>query len=178
MFATVPDAFAAYLRVLLTRPGHSAVRLPRRVRGARRPLRSGLRPRCRRRGRTSSARRAGNSRRPFDRRDFETRSSSARSRCVRCSSISGGVLLRGARRLQNLDVGFRSDGIVQVYPPRAIRERVIERLRSTRRRCRDRGHGSGAVRWAVPANRGEPGRRRHRPFARARRGCRRATSRR
>jgi hypothetical protein len=44
--------------------------------------------------------------------------------------ISGGVLLRGSQRLQTLDVGFRSDGIVQVYPPRVIREKVIERLRA------------------------------------------------
>jgi predicted permease len=44
--------------------------------------------------------------------------------------ITGGVLLRGAQRLQSLDVGFRSDGIVQVYAPRALHGRVVERLRS------------------------------------------------
>jgi predicted permease len=46
--------------------------------------------------------------------------------------ITGSVLLRGAQRLQSLDVGFQPRGVVQVYPPQALRQRVVERLRADR----------------------------------------------
>ncbi|HUQ84070.1 MAG TPA: ADOP family duplicated permease [Gemmatimonadaceae bacterium] len=44
--------------------------------------------------------------------------------------VSGGVLLRGAQRLQTLDVGFRSNGVLDVYAPGALHDRVVERLRA------------------------------------------------
>jgi putative ABC transport system permease protein len=44
--------------------------------------------------------------------------------------ITGTVLLRGAQRLQSLDVGFRTAGVVQVHAPQALRSRVLERLQS------------------------------------------------
>jgi predicted permease len=43
-------------------------------------------------------------------------------------AITAGVLLRGARRLETLDTGLRSERIAQVYAPSALRSRVIERL--------------------------------------------------
>lgn len=43
--------------------------------------------------------------------------------------VTAGVLVRGSDRLEHVDLGLRTTGVVLVTPPNALRDRVIERLR-------------------------------------------------
>lgn len=128
MFATVPAAFVPYLRVLPLEPDVRlfAFLLVCAVAAA---LAFGLAPALQ----TTRTDVVSATRGEFTARGRPTRLRNALvvSQVTVCALllITGGVLLRGAQHLQSLNVGLRSDGIVQLYPPRALRSRVIERLR-------------------------------------------------
>ncbi len=129
MFATVPDAFSAYLRVLPLGPD---VRLfVFLVAGAViAAIAFGLAPALQ----TTRTNVIGATHGEFTAaaRPMRLRNALVIAQVMACALllITGSVLLRGAYRLQSLDVGFQSRQIVQIYPPRALREQVIERLRA------------------------------------------------
>ena len=47
--------------------------------------------------------------------------------CAMLLELSG-ILLRNAERLDTLDIGFRADGLVQVFSPMALHHAIVERL--------------------------------------------------
>jgi putative ABC transport system permease protein len=129
MFATVPDAFSAYLRVLPLGPD---VRLFAFLVGCAvvAAVAFGLAPALQ----TTRTNIVGAGRGEFAGfvRPMQLRNALVIAQVTACTLllITGGVLLRGAQHLQSLDVGFQTRGIVQVYPSRELRARVIERLRA------------------------------------------------
>ena len=131
MFATVPDAFSSYLRVLPLGPD---VRLflflvACSVIAA---VAFGLAPALQ----TTRTNVVNATRGEFSSavRPVRLRNALVIGQVTVCALllITGSVLLRGAQRLQSLDVGFQPRGVVQVYPPQAFRQRVVERLRADR----------------------------------------------
>jgi len=129
LFATVPDVFRPYLRVLSLAPDGRlfAFLLVCAVIAA---VAFGLVPALQ----TTRTNVVGATRGEFSTAARPTRLRNALviGQITLCALllITGGVLLRGAQRLERLDVGFRSQGIVQVYAPRALHDRVVERLRT------------------------------------------------
>ena len=129
MFATVPDAFSSYLRVLPLGPDIRlfAFLVACAVLAA---VAFGLAPALQ----TTRTNVVAATRGEFSAAIKPTRLRNALviGQVTVCALllITGAVLLRGAQRLQSLDLGFRSAGVVQVYPPQALRAQVIERLRS------------------------------------------------
>jgi predicted permease len=129
MFATVPDAFSSYLRVLPLGPD---VRLFTFLVGCAvlAALAFGLAPALQ----TTRTNVVGAIRGEFSTAIKPTRLRNALvlGQVTVCALllITGTVLLRGAQRLQSLDVGFRTAGVVQVRAPQALRSRVLERLES------------------------------------------------
>ena len=128
LFATVPDVFRPYLRVLSLAPDARlfAFLLLCAVIAA---IAFGLVPALQ----TTRTNVVGATRGEFiaAARPTRLRNALVIGQITMCALllITGGVLLRGAQRLERLDVGFRSQGIVQVYAPRALHDRVVERLR-------------------------------------------------
>ena len=129
MFATVPDTFSSYLRVLPLRPD---IRLFVFVVGCAvlAAVAFGLAPALQ----TTRTNVAGATRGEFSAAIKPTRLRNALvlGQVTVCALllITGTVLLRGAQRLQSLDVGFRTTGVVQVHAPQALRSQVLERLES------------------------------------------------
>jgi len=129
MFATVPEAFSSYLRVLSLGPDIRlfAFLVVCAVLAA---VAFGLAPALQ----TTRTNVVSATRGEFSAAIKPTRLRNALvlGQVTICALllITGTVLLRGARRLQSLDVGFRSAGVVQVYPPQALRSQVLERLDS------------------------------------------------
>jgi predicted permease len=129
MFATVPDAFSAYLRVLPLGPD---IRLFAFLVGCAvlAAVGFGLAPALQ----TTRTSVVSATRGEFSAavRPTRLRNALVIAQVTVCALllVTGTVLLRGAQRLQSLDLGFRSAGVVQVYPPAALRAQVIERLRS------------------------------------------------
>ena len=127
MFATVPDTFSSYLRVLPLGPD---IRLFAFLVGCAvlAALAFGLAPALQ----TTRTNVAGATRGEYAAAIKPSRLRNALvfgqvTVCV-LLLITGTVLLRGAQRLQSLDVGFRTAGVVQVHAPQALRSRVLERL--------------------------------------------------
>ena len=129
MFATVPDTFSSYLRVLPLGPD---VRLFAFVVGCAvlAAVAFGLAPALQ----TTRTNVVGATRGEFSTAIKPTRLRNALvlGQVMVCALllITGTVLLRGAQRLQSLDVGFRTGGVVQVHAPLALRSQVLERLQS------------------------------------------------
>jgi predicted permease len=129
MFATVPDTFSSYLRVLPLGPD---IRLFAFVVGCTvlAAVAFGLAPALQ----TTRANVVGATRGEFSAAIKPTRLRDALvlGQVTVCALllITGTVLLRGAQRLQALDVGFRTAGVVQVHAPQALRSQVLERLAS------------------------------------------------
>ena len=129
MFATVPDTFSSYLRVLPLGPD---IRLFAFVVGCAvlAAVAFGLAPALQ----TTRTNVVGATRGELSAAIKPTRLRNALvlGQVTVCALllITGAVLLRGAQRLQSLDVGFRSADVVQVYPPQALRSQVLERLES------------------------------------------------
>ena len=129
MFATVPDTFSSYLRVLPLGPD---IRLFAFVVGCAvlAAVGFGLAPALQ----TTRTNIVGATRGKLSAAIKPTRLRNALvlGQVTVCALllITGTVLLRGAQRLQSLDVGFRTAGVVQVYAPQALRSQVLERLQS------------------------------------------------
>jgi len=129
MFATVPDTFSSYLRVLPLGPD---IRLFAFVVGCAvlAAVGFGLAPALQ----TTRTNIVGATRGELSAAIKPTRLRNALvlGQVTVCALllITGTVLLRGAQRLQSLDVGFRTAGVVQVYAPQALRSQVLERLQS------------------------------------------------
>jgi predicted permease len=129
MFATVPDTFSSYLRVLALGPD---IRLFVFLVGCAvlAAVAFGLAPALQ----TTRTNVVGATRGEFSAAIKPTRLRNALvlGQVTVCALllVTGTVLLRGAQRLQSLDVGFRSAGVVQVYPPQTLRSPVLERLQS------------------------------------------------
>jgi len=127
MFATVPDTFSSYLRVLPLGPD---VRLFGFVVGCAvlAAVAFGLAPALQ----TTRTNVIGATRGEFSAaiRPTRLRNALVLAQVMVCALllITGTVLLRGAQRLQSLDVGFRTAGVVQVHAPQALRAQVLERL--------------------------------------------------
>jgi len=129
MFATVPDTFSSYLRVLPLAPD---IRLFVFVVGCAvlAAVAFGLTPALQ----TTRTNVVGATRGEFSAaiRPPRLRNVLVLGQVTVCALllITGTVLLRGAQRLQSLDVGFQTAGVVQVLAPHALRSRVLERLES------------------------------------------------
>jgi len=129
MFATVPSTFSSYLRVLPLGPD---VRLFAFVVvcAMLAALAFGLVPALQ----TTRTNVVGATRGEFSAamRPTRLRGALVVGQVIVCALllITGTVLLRGAQRLQSLDVGFRTSGVVQVHAPQALRSQVLERLES------------------------------------------------
>jgi predicted permease len=127
MFATVPDTFSSYLRVLPLGPD---VRLFGFVVGCGvlAAVAFGLAPALQ----MTRTNVIGATRGEFSAaiRPTRLRNALVLAQVMVCALllITGTVLLRGAQRLQSLDVGFRTAGVVQVHAPQALRAQVLERL--------------------------------------------------
>jgi predicted permease len=129
MFATVPDALSAYLRVLPLGPD---VRLFGFlvVCALIAAVAFGLAPALQ----TTRTNVVAATRGEFSSavRPARLRNTLVVAQVTACAFllITGIVLLRAAQHLQALDVGFRVGEIVQVYPPHALRPGILERLRA------------------------------------------------
>jgi len=129
MFATVPDAFSSYLRVLPLGPD---VRLFAFLVGCAllAAVAFGLAPALQ----TTRTNVVGATRGEFSAaiKPARLRNALVLGQVTVCALllITGTVLLRGAQRLQSLDVGFRTGGVVQVHAPETLRSQVLERLES------------------------------------------------
>ena len=129
MFATVPETFSSYLRVLPLGPD---IRLFAFLVGCAvlAAVAFGLAPALQ----TTRTNVVGATRGEFSAAIKPTRLRNALvlAEVTVCALllITGTVLLRGAQRLQSLDVGFRTAGVVQVHAPVALRSQVLERLAS------------------------------------------------
>ena len=129
MFATVPETFSSYLRVLPLGPD---IRLFTFLVGCAvlAAVAFGLAPALQ----TTRTNVVGATRGEFSAAIKPTRLRNAivLGQVTVCALllITGTVLLRGARRLQSLDVGFRTAGVVQVHAPQSLRSQVLERLES------------------------------------------------
>jgi len=127
MFATVPDTFSSYLRVLPLGPD---VRLFAFVVACAMlaAVAFGLAPALQ----TTRTNVVGATRGEFSAAMKPTRLRNALvlGQVMVCALllITGAVMLRGAQRLRSLDVGFRTSGVVQVHAPQAMRSQVLERL--------------------------------------------------
>ena len=127
MFATVPDTFSSYLRVLPLGPD---VRLFGFVVGCAvlAAVAFGLAPALQ----TTRTNVVGATRGELSAAITPTRLRNALvlGQVTVCALllITGSVLLRGTQRLQSLDVGFRTAGVVQVHTPQPLRSQVLDLL--------------------------------------------------